>query len=74
MDNTSVTPVIHHPYIGIELKSDTRWATHIQNTTDKAQKTRALNMLKGNLKQASKTVKLQAYKTIVRPQLEYASP
>ena len=30
-------------------------------------------MLKRNLKQASTTVKSQAYKTIVRPQLEYAS-
>ena len=30
-------------------------------------------MLKRNLKQASTTIKSQAYKTIVRPQLEYAS-
>ena len=71
MDNTSVTPVKHHPYLGIELQSDLRWTTHIHNTTDKAQKT--LNMLKRNIKQASTTVKSQAYKTIVRPQLEYAS-
>ena len=71
MDNTPVTPVTHHPYLRIELQSDLRWTTHIQNTTNKAQKT--LNMLKRNLKQASTTVKSQAYKTIVRPQLEYAS-
>ena len=32
-----------------------------------------MNMLKRNLKQASTTVKSQAYKTIVRPQLKYAS-
>ena len=71
MDNTPVTPVTHHPYLGIGLQSDLRWTTHIQNTTNKAQKT--LNMLKSNLKHASTTVKSQAYKTIVRPQLEYAS-
>ena len=71
MDNTPVTPVTHHPYLGIELQSDLRWTTHIQNTTNKAQKT--LNMLKRNLKQASTIVKSQAYKTIVRPQLDYAS-
>ena len=71
MDNTPVTLVTHHPYLGIELQSDLRWTTHIQNTTNKAQKT--LNMLKRNLKQASTIVKSQAYKTIVRPQLEYAS-
>ena len=69
MDNTLVTPVTHHPYLGIGLQSDLRWTTHIQNTTNKAQKT--LNMLKRNPKQASTTVKSQAYKTIVRPQLEY---
>ena len=70
MDNTPVTPVTHHLYLGIELQSDLRWTTHIQNTTNKVQKT--LNMLKRNLKQASTTVKSQAYKTIVRPgQLEY---
>ena len=71
MDNTPVTPVTHHPYLGIELQSDLRLTTHIQNTTNKAQKT--LKMLKRNLKQASTTVKSQTYKTIVRPQLEYAS-
>ena len=71
MDNTPVTPVTHQPYLGIELQSDLRWTTHIHNTTNKAQKT--LNMLKRNLKQASTAVKSQAYKTIVRPQLEYAS-
>ena len=71
IDNTSETPVTHHLYLGIELQSDLRWTTHIQNTTNKAQKT--LNMPKINLKQASTTVKSQAYKKIVRPQLEYAS-
>ena len=71
MDNTPVTPATHHPYLCIELQSDLRWTTHIQNTANKAQKT--LNILKRNIEQASTTVKSQAYKTIVRPQLEYAS-
>ena len=64
--NTSYAPSISR-----HRTSDLRWTTHIQNTTNTAQKT--LNMLKRNFKQASTTVKLQAYKTIVRPQLEYAS-
>ena len=71
MDNTPVTPVTHHTYLVKELQSDLRWTTQIQNTTNKAQK--KLNMLKRNLKQACTTVKSQAYKTIVTPQLEYAS-
>ena len=58
-DNTSHTPPIS-------------WhRTTVRPHMNKAQKT--LNMLKKNLKQASTTVKSQAYKTIVRPQLEYAS-
>ena len=44
MDNTPLTQVTHHPYLGIELQSDLRWTTHIYNTINKAQKT--LDMLK----------------------------
>ena len=71
MENTPVTPVTNHPYLGVELQTDLKWNKHINNTTNKAQQT--LNMLRRNLKQASTQVKSQAYKTIVRPKLEYAS-
>ena len=71
MDSKLVTPVTNHPYLGIELQTDLKWNKHIDNTTNKAQKT--LNILKRNLKQTSIQVRSQAYKTIVRPQLEYAS-
>ena len=71
MNAKHVTPVTHHPYLGIEMQQDFKWSQHINNTTNKAQ--RSLNMLKRNLKQASSTVRSQAYTTIVRPQLEYAS-
>ena len=71
MDNTPVRPATHHPYLGIELQSYLRLTTHIQYTSNKTQKT--LNMLKRNFKQASTTVKSEAYKTIVRSELKYAS-
>ena len=71
MDNKPLTPVLNHPYLGIKLQQNMKWTTHINNTTTKAQKT--LNMLKRNLKQTSTSIKSLAYKTIVRPQLEYAS-
>ena len=71
MDNKPRTPVLNHPYLGIELQQNMKWTTHINNTTTKAQKT--LNMLRRNLKQTSTSIKSLAYKTIVRPQLEYAS-
>ena len=39
MDNTPVTPVTHHPYLGIELQSDLRWTTHIGPTEHNQQST-----------------------------------
>ena len=63
--NASYTPLIIIMALNYNQTSD------IQNTTNKAQKT--LNMLESNLKQAYSTVKSQAYKTIDRPQLDYAS-
>ena len=71
MENKNLTAVQSHPYLGIELQQDFKWTKQIENTTFKAQRT--LNTLKRNLKQASSTVRSQAYKTLVRPQLEYAS-
>ena len=58
--NTSYAPPISRHRASVRPQMD-----------NKAQKT--INMLKRNLKQASTTVKSQAYKTIVRPQLEYVS-
>ena len=46
---------------------------HHTHKAQNQQSKKTLNMLKRNLKQASTTVKSQAYKTIVRPKLEYAS-
>ena len=66
--NTSYAPPISWHRTTVRPQMDNK---HTEHKTNKAQKT--LNMLKRNLKQASTTVKSQAYKTIVRPQLEYAS-
>ena len=71
MENKNLTAIQSHSYLGIELQQDFKWTKQIENTTFKAQRT--LNTLKRNLKQASSTVRSQAYKTLVRPQLEYAS-
>lgn len=57
-------------YLGVTLCSDLRWNTHIDNVVRKA--SGKLWYLKRNLKQASWETKLKAYKTCVRPVLEYA--
>ena len=50
---------------------DLSWPPHIDNTTKKANQT--LGFLKRNLRIHNKDLKSVAYKTLVRPQLEYAS-
>ncbi|XP_072051514.1 uncharacterized protein [Amphiura filiformis] len=60
-----------HPYLGVELDSKLRWNVHYNKTTAKAN--RVLGFLKRNLWHCSREIKENAYKTLVRPTLEYAS-
>ena len=39
MDNTPVTPVMHHPYLGIELQSDLRY-THTEHNQQSTEDTK----------------------------------
>ena len=48
------------------------WGQHISGISSKAAKT--LGFLRGNLAFAPKSTKEVAYKTLVRPKLEYAAP
>ena len=58
-------------YLGITLTSDLTWADHISNVCAKANKT--LGFIRRNLKISSRKVKQAAYKSYVRPLLEYCS-
>ncbi|XP_072021163.1 uncharacterized protein [Amphiura filiformis] len=60
-----------HPYLGAELESSMKWKEHIRKVTTKA--SRVLGFLQRNIWFCSKKVKIAAYKTLVRPVLEYAS-
>ena len=59
-------------YLGVTIQSDLKWDTgsHINSITIKANKT--LGFLRRNINISSTTVKEQAYKSLVRPSLEYA--
>ncbi|KAK3085883.1 hypothetical protein FSP39_009995 [Pinctada imbricata] len=57
-------------YLGVTVQSDLKWNTHVNNITQKANKT--LGFLKRNLNINSTSVKEQAYKSLIRPTLEYA--
>ena len=58
-------------YLGVTLSTDLRWNRHIDNITHKANQT--LGFLRRNLKINSVALKTKAYRTLVRPTLEYAS-
>ena len=58
-------------YLGVTISEDLKWSEHINNITKKANQT--LGFLKRNIRVHNKDLKSTAYKTLVRPQLEYAS-
>jgi hypothetical protein len=57
-------------YLGVTISEDLKWESHINNICGKANKT--LGFLCCNLNIGSTSVKEQAYKSLVRPSLEYA--
>ena len=63
--------VEHHPYLGVELSRNLDWGPHINNIIPKAQ--RSLNFIRRNLGGCSSNTKDKAYKSLVRPILEYGA-
>ena len=58
-------------YLGVELHSDMSWRSHIDKTVKKANST--LGFLRRNLKVSNQDTNTAAYKTLVRPTIEYCS-
>jgi hypothetical protein len=58
-------------YLGVELQSDMSWRSHIDKTVKKA--TSTLGFLRRNLTVSNQDTKAAAYKTLVRPTIEYCS-
>ncbi|KAK3085403.1 hypothetical protein FSP39_002819 [Pinctada imbricata] len=63
--------VQHYPYLGVEISDNLRWDHHISKITSKANKT--LGFLQRNINKCPQDIKDRAYKSLVRPHLEYAS-
>ncbi len=61
----------HTKYLGVTISSDLSWNTHSEQIRAKASKT--LGLIRRTLGKCSNEVKDTAYKTLVRPQLEYAT-
>ena len=58
-------------YLGVTIASDLKWNSHIRNVCSRAN--RSLGFLRRNLFFCFQDVKEAAYKTLVRPVLEYGS-
>ena len=59
-------------YLELTITDDLEWGQHVSEISCKATKT--LGFLQRNLSLAPRHTKEVAYKTLVRPQLEYAAP
>ena len=68
MKGMPLSTVMSHPYLGVEIQSDLRWNDQIDKICNKASKT--LGMLRRNLSGCTRDIKLHAFKSLVRPQLE----
>ena len=71
LHDTMLDSVSSAKYLGVTISDDLSWGTHIDNITKSANQT--LGFLKRNIRIHNKDLKSEAYKTLVRPQLEYAS-
>ena len=72
LHNQTLENVQSAKYLGITISDNMDWCQHISEISSKATKT--LGFLRRNLAFAPQSTKEVAYKTLVRPKLEYAAP
>lgn len=70
LDNNEIGKSNHVKYLGVTLTSNLSWETHIEAVCSKAQG--KLAFLRRKLRNAPPAMKLTAYKSLIRPALEYA--
>ena len=71
LEGTVLENVDSIKYLGVTITSDLKWNSHIRNACSKANRT--LGFLRRNLFSCPQDVKEAAYKSLVRPILEYGS-
>ena len=71
MDDVYLGNVTQEKYLGVIIHRKLSWKPHVSNVVAKANAARYF--LQRNLSACSRDVKLESYKTYVRPIVEYAS-
>ena len=71
MGDSILETVVNHTYLGLEINNKLSWTNHVHKVTSKANQ--ILGLLRRNLYSCSREVKAVAYKTLVRPRLEYSA-
>ena len=72
LGSEALLPTNSRTYLGVDLTSDLKWNTHVRKTASKANQT--FGVLRRNLKNCPREIKNMAYKSILRPKMEYAAP
>ena len=71
LGGTELQETTSHSYLGVNISQDLKWDTHISKITTSAN--RVNGFINRNLISCTKQTKATAYKTLVRPILEYSS-
>lgn len=71
LHDTNLTTVSSHKYLGVHISADIWWNTHVSSIRAKAH--RALGFLRRSLSRCNTNIKILAYKTLVRPHIEYCA-
>ena len=71
LNNEILKHVPNNPHLGVQLSSDLKWHTHINNITKRASST--LGFLRRNLRNCPQDCRRTAYLSLVRSTLEYGS-
>ena len=69
--NSPLRSIFFHKYFGVLMQDNLEWDSHVKSVKHKAMK--ILGLLGRNFSGSSQYVKTQAYNSLVRPHVEYAS-
>jgi len=72
IDNHPIKEVTHAKYLGVVFDQTLSWNNHIKQVASKANKVNSF--LHRNLYHCPVSTKLNCYKAMIRPTVEYASP